>query len=142
MAEGNGALYNEFKKEVLGGAINLATGGHALNMILVTGHVVDIDTDTGYASVVGDEMSGTGYSAGGEILANQAVTKDNVNDLAKFDADNVTWTGLDAGTPSHAILYDDTHASKCLIGYWEVTTPSNGSDYTLQFNASGIFTLA
>jgi len=142
MAEGNGALYNEFKKEVLGGTLNLANGGDTLKMMLVTGHVVDIDTHTGYASVSGDEMSGTGYSAGGETLASQAVTKDTVNDLAKFDATDVTWTGLDAGTPSHAILYDDTHASKCLIAYWEVTTPSNGSDYTLQFNASGIFTLA
>lgn len=142
MAEGNGVLYNEFKKEVLGGTINLANGGHTLKVILVTGHSVDIDTHTGYASVSGNEESGTGYTAGGETLASQAVTKDNVNDLAKFDAGNVTWTGLDVGTPSHAILYDATHASDCLIAAWEVTTPSNGSDYTLEWNASGILTLS
>jgi len=141
MAEGNGVIYNEFKKEVLAGTINLANGGHAINVILVTGHTVDIDTHTGYASVSGDEESGTGYTAGGETLTTQAVTKDNSNDLGKFDADNVTWTALDVGTPSHAIMYDDTHASDCLIAAWEVTTPSNGSDYTLEWNADGILTL-
>jgi len=141
MAEGNGVIYNEFKKEVLSGTIKLASGGHAINVILVTGHTVDIDTHTGYASVSGDEESGPGYTAGGETLTTQAVTKDNANNLAKFDADNVTWTALDVGTPSHAIAYDDTHASDCLIAAWEVTTASNGSDYTLEWNADGILTL-
>lgn len=142
MAEGDGYFYNEFFKEVLSGTLNLANGGHTLKMMLVTGYTPDIDTHTGYASVSGSEISGTGYSTGGETLASQAVTKDNDNDLAKFDAADITWTGLDAGTPSDSILYDDTHASKCLIAGWEIATASNGSDYTLEFDADGIFTLS
>ena len=59
----------------------------------------------------------------------------------EVDADDVTWTGLNVGTPSHAILYDDTHASKTLVAYWEVTTTTNGGNYTLQFGANGILLL-
>jgi hypothetical protein len=68
-----------------------------------------------------------------------AVTK---GATTKFDANDVTWTGLDVGTPSHAILYDSTPSETCLIAYWEVTTASNGGDYTLSWHTNGILTLA
>ena len=141
MAEGDGAIYNIFKEEVLNGEFDLDTGADAIKVILVTGHTPNIDTHYGYADVIGDEESGTGYTAGGETLANQVTDLDSANDRGTFDADNVTWTGLDVGTPSHAIMYDDTNANDRLIAYWEVTTPSNGGDYTLQWNANGILLL-
>lgn len=143
MAEGDGAIYNEFKVAVLEGEIDFSgdSTGHTIKVILVTGHTPDIDNHTGYANVSGDEESGAGYSAGGETLISQAVTKDNTNDQAVLDAADVTWTGLDVGTPSHAIMYDDSHASDCLIAYWQVTTASNGGDYTLQWHVNGILLL-
>lgn len=139
MAEGDGALYNDFKEQLMLGAIDLVDD--TIKVILVAGHSPDIDVHDQYSDVSGDEESGTGYSAGGETLASKAVTQDNDNDLAKFDAADVTWTGLDVGTPSHAIMYDDTHASDALIAYWELGRASNGGNYTLQWNASGIITL-
>ncbi|HRP25947.1 hypothetical protein [Thauera sp.] len=139
MAQGDGALYNEFKEELFLGNINLY--GHTLKMILVTGYTPNIDSHNGYSDVSASEESGTGYTSGGSTLGNKGVTKDTTNDRAKFDADDVTWTGLNVGTPSHAILYDDSHASKCLVAYWEVTTPTNGGNYTLQFGANGIILL-
>lgn len=135
MAEGDGVIYNEFKYRLGTGAIDLAND--TLKMILVAGHSVDIDGDTTYADVSGDEVSGTGYTAGGATLSGVAWAKDTSGDRAWLDANNVTYTGLDVGTPSHAILYDDT-ASDYLIAAWEVTTPSNTGNYTLQFGASGI----
>ena len=139
MAQGDGVVYNEFKKELLAGTIDM--DGHTLKMMLVTGYTPNIDTHTGYASVSAYEVSGTNYTTGGASLANKAVTKDTTNDRGAFDADDVTWSSISAGTPSHAILYDDTHASKCLVAYWEVTTATNGGNYTLQFNASGVILL-
>lgn len=143
MAEGDGYIYNNFKEQILLGELDLGADSPAdeIKVMLVTGHSPDIDTHAGYADVSGNEESGTGYSAGGEVLTGQAVTQDNANDRAKFDADNVTWTGLNVGTPSHAIMYDNTHASKLLIAYWEVTTASNGGDYTLQWHSDGILLL-
>ncbi len=139
MAQGDGALYNEFKEELLLGNIDM--DGHTFKVILVTGYTPNIDSHNGLSDVSASEESGTGYTAGGATLAGKAVTKDTTNDRAKFDADDVTWTGLNVGTPSHAILYDDTHASDCLVAYWEVTTATNGGNYTLQFGANGILLL-
>jgi len=139
MAEGDGALYNDFKEQLLLGTIDLVDD--VIKLILVTGHTPDIDTHDQYSDVSGDEESGTGYTAGGETLGSKVVTQDNTNDRADFDAADVLWTGLDVGTPSHAIMYDDTHASDALIGYWEITTASNGGNYTVQWHADGILLL-
>ena len=139
MAQGDGALYNEFKEELLLGNIDM--DGHTFKVMLVTGYTPNIDSHNGYSDVSASEETGTGYTAGGATLANKAVTKDATNDRAKFAADDVTWTGLNVGTPSHAILYDDTHASKTVVAYWEVTTATNGGNYTLQFGANGVLLL-
>jgi hypothetical protein len=146
MAEGDGTVYNNFKEQVLAGTIDLSgdSTGHTLKLILVTGHSLDIDNDAAYSDVSGDECSGTGYSAGGETLTSQALTQDNTNDLAKFDADNVTWSSLDVsggGDPNYAILYDDD-ADDCLIAAWEIATATNGGDWTIVWNADGILTLS
>lgn len=141
MAEGDGTLYNNFKEQILLGELDLGNGADTIKVMLVTGHSLDIDLDDSYSDVSADEVSGTGYTAGGEALANQAVAQDNTNDRASFDADNTTWTGLDAGTPNYAIVYDDTHASKYLISAFEIATASNGGDYTLTWHTDGILLL-
>jgi hypothetical protein len=143
MAEGDGAIYNNFKEQVMESVFNLASGGHTLKVALVTGYTPNIDTHTVWADASANEESGSGYTAGGKTLTGQDVTQDNDNDLGKFDAADVTFTGLDVGTPSHAILYDDTPTSPAdpLIAYWELGRASNGGDYTLQWNASGLITL-
>lgn len=140
MAEGDGTVYNNFKEQLLLGTIDLAND--TLKMMLVTGHSLDIDNDASYSDVSGDEESGTGYTAGGETLTGQSVTQNNTDNRAEFDANDVTWTGLDVGTPNFAILYDDTHASNWLIAAWEIATASNGGDYTLQFHSDGIILLS
>lgn len=144
MAEGNGFLYNNAKELFMEGVFNLATGGHTIKVALVAGYTPDIDTHTVWADVSANEESGTGYTAGGETLTGQDVTQDNTNDRGVFDGNDVTWTGLNVGTPSHAIMYDDTPTTPAdpLIAYWELgTTATNGGDYTLQWNASGIILL-
>jgi hypothetical protein len=145
MAEGDGAIYNNFKEQVMEGVFNLLTD--TLKIALVTAHVPDIDADDAWAAASPDEVTGTGYTAGGLTLTAVTVTQDDANDRGIFDAANATWTGLNiggaSGSPSHAILYDDTviAPADALIAYWEVTTASNGGNYTLQFNAVGIITI-
>ena len=143
MAEGDGTIYNNFKEQVLLGELDLSADSAAdeIKIMLVTGYSLVIDGDLGYSDVSGVEESGTGYTAGGEVLAGQAVTQDDANDRANFDGTDVTWTGLDVGTPNYAIMYDNTHASKWLIAAWEITTASNGGDYTLQWHSNGILLL-
>lgn len=142
MAEGDGTVYNNFKEQLLLGELDLVDD--TIRVILVTGHALDIDNDASYADVSADECSGTGYTAAGEALAGKAVTQDNANDRADFDANDLTWSGLDVsggGDPNYAIMYDDTHASNYLIAAWELSTATNGGDYTLQWDSTGILLL-
>jgi hypothetical protein len=133
-------LYNNFKEQLFRSAIaDLNAAGTAVKVSLHSGYTPNIDTHQVWADVSATEMSGTGYTAGGVTLANKVVAQDNTNDRATFDADNASWTGLNIGTPSHAIVRDSTN--DVLIGYWAVTTPSNGGDYTLAFDSNGIATL-
>ncbi len=131
---------------VMEGAFNLASGGDTIKVILVSGYSPDIDTHSGYANVSGDEYgAGLGYTVGGETLAGQDVTQDDGNDRGVFDGTDLTWTSLGAlspATPSHTIMYDDTHVSDLLVAYWELgTTATNGGNYTLQWGANGIILL-
>lgn len=139
MAEGDGTVYNNAKEQLLLKVLDFAND--TFKVMLVTGHSPDIDAHAVYADVSGDEESGTGYVAGGDALVGQAVTQENTPDQGKFDATDTTWSGLDVGTPSHAILYD-TSASNYLIGYWELGRASNGGNYTLQYNSSGVLTIS
>lgn len=131
MATGEGAIYNAYKQAVLSGA----AGTTNLKVMLVAGYTPDIDAHADYENVSAYEVSGTGYTAGGKALSNVQVEMDQTANVARLKADAVTWTGLDVGTPSHAILYDIAGTLMC---YWELGVASNGNDYTLQFNTQGI----
>lgn len=141
MAQGDGALFNKIKERVLRKEIDL-NGGDTIKCALVYGYTPNIDTHLNWGDISSAQCSGTGYTSGGVALASPTATVNNTNDNAVFDAGDASWTGLQlAQTPSHAIIYDDTHANDALIGYIEVTTATNGGDYTIQWNGSGIFTL-
>ena len=146
MAEGNGALYNNFKEQVMEGVFNLASGGHTLKVSLHTGYTPDIDSHDEYADVSGTEYgTGSGYTAGGATLAGQDVVQDDANDRGKFDATDPTWSSLgplSPATPSHCIMRDATASGELLIAYWELgSTATNGGDYTLQWHINGILLL-
>jgi hypothetical protein len=146
MAEGDGAIYNNFKETVMMEMFNLSNGADTIYLTLHTGYTPDIDAHDQWADVSATEYgTASEYTAGGKTLANQAVAQDDANDRGTFDADNVTWTALgplDPAAPSHAILWDGTAAGDELICYWVLgTTATNGGDYTLAFGGTGIILL-
>jgi hypothetical protein len=146
MAEGDGAIYNNFKERVMEGVFNLATGGDTLQLTLHTGYTPNVDTHDEWADVSATEYgTASGYTAGGKVVAGQDVTQDDPNNRGVFDATDVVWTTLgplSPATPSHCILWDNTPAGDPLICYWELgTTATNGGDYTIQFGALGIILL-
>ena len=150
MAEGNGAIYNNFKEQVMEGIFDLAAAADAIQQTLHTSYTPDIDThglwgDTGVSTT--EYGTASGYTAGGKTLANQDVTQDDTDDEGVFDADNPTWSALGAlspATPSHTLTWDNTPTSPAdpLICYFELgTTATNGGDYTLAYNSEGIINL-
>lgn len=134
------AVFNDAKRAFLAGEIDL--DAHTIQAALVTGYTPDIDTDRYWTDISGNEESGAGYSAGGETVGSKVITLESGTDAGLFDAADITWSGLDVGTPSHVILYNDSHANKVLIAYFEISTPSNGGDYTIQWNANGILAIS
>jgi hypothetical protein len=100
--------------------------------------------DTTLAGITGTEATtGTGYAAGGQALANVAVTTVTTND-AKFDADDVTWTA--SGGPIAAafgVIYNDTDAGDpplAFIDFDGTQSAGDGTDFKVVWNANGIFT--
>ena len=84
------AVYNSFKRDIANGSIDLDTD--TINVMLVTSsYSPTIDTHTKRSDIT-NEVTGTGYTAGGQALASKTVTADNTNDRAAFDAADVTWT--------------------------------------------------
>jgi hypothetical protein len=101
-------------------------------------------THTTLAATGGTEATtGTGYTAGGQALANVAVTTVTTND-AKFDADDLTWTASGGAiTASYAIIYNDTDANDPPVAFIDFDgsqSAGSGTDFIIVWNASGIFT--
>lgn len=107
-----------------------------------------VDSITGGTS---KELSGTGYTAGfggagRKTLASKTVTKDNGADVAYLDANDVSWTAIDAGTAAFAVVIKEvtSDADSPILAVVDVSpdVATNGGDYTIQWAADGVFKIA
>lgn len=136
-------IYNSFKSKIMDGSIDLDT--NTIKVALVTSsYTPDQDNHEDFADVT-NEVSGTGYTAGGATLANKAVTKDNTDDEGVFDADDVTWT-TSTITARGAVVYKDsgTASTSWLICYIDFGQDysSAANDFKITWGAEGIISLA
>lgn len=89
------------------------------------------------------QITGTGYTAGGEDIQNDSTRTGGTVTMTAVD---VTWTAGagDWGAGRYVSLYDDTHASDALFGSYDYGanfTVGNGESFTIDFGAS-LVTLA
>lgn len=134
-------IYNSFKKFIMDGSIDLEND--TIKVALVTSsYTPDIDAHD-YFNDITNEVSGTGYTAGGATLANKTVTQDNTDDKGVFDADDVTWTNSTI-TARGAVIYKSTgmDTTSHLIAYIDFGSDkiSTAGTFAIQWNASGILT--
>jgi len=135
-------IYNAFKKNIMNGSIDLDTD--TIKVMLTTStYEPSQDNDT-YMNQVTNEVTGTGYTAGGATLANEAVTQDNTDNEGVFDADDVTWS-TSTITARYAVIYKSSGASTtspliCCIDFG-ADKSSSGGNFTIQWNAEGILNL-
>lgn len=148
-------LYNRAKKEIQDGTIDLL--GDTLKVMLVTAVYTpnpDHDVvDAGGGSDPADaELTGSGYTAGWggagrKTLAGKTITEDDGNDRAAFDANDPAWPAIQAGTAAAALIIKEGVANDttsrliaCLNdgGFPKIT---NGGDFSLVFNAAGIWAI-
>lgn len=133
-------IYNSFKRDIMNGSIDLDTD--TIKVMLVTSsYTPDQDTHTKRSDIT-NEVSGTGYSAGGMALANKSVTVDNTDNEGVFDADDPTWTTATV-TARGAVLYKSRGglaSADELIKYEDfgADKTSTGADFTISWDAEGI----
>lgn len=133
-------IYNSFKRDGMGSAINLDTD--TIKAMLVTSaYTPDPDAHTKRSDVT-NEVTGTGYTAGGAALANKTLTADNTGNKGVFDADDLVWSTATI-TARAAVLYKSRGGAASadeLIMYVDfgADVTSTGDDFTIAWNAAGI----
>ena len=122
-------LTDTFLQDCLDGAHNLGNGGDTLKIALYTSSATLGSTTSAYTAT--NEVSGTGYTAGGATLASQAVAYDATNQVAFFDAADPAFTTATI-TARGALIYNNTksNASIAVLDF--------GSDFT---STAGTFTV-
>lgn len=133
-------LYNYFLCHTMDAEYNLGNGQDTIKTALLDNSHSFTATDDAWADVSANELgSGSGYTTGGETLANQSVAIDDVHNEGVFDGDDEAWTSA-SFSAYHAVLYDDTHGSDALIGsidFGGIQTVTAGT-FTISWAAEGI----
>ena len=137
--------------------LKAAAASPALNLTSDTIKIMLLDSsyvpDKGHAfvsAISGHEISGTGYASGfsgsgRKTLGSKAITVDGTNHVVFFDAADVTWTGLNAGTVGFAAAIKEvtSDADSPVFAVIDLIpdVPTAGNDYTIQWPANGLFNL-
>ena len=133
-------MYNRLKANWMNKEVDFE--GDTIKVMLLDNSHSFTATDNVIGDIDANEISGTGYTAGGEAMTTQTVTQDDTNDLAKFDADDTQWTTA-TFTAYHAVIYDDTLAGDdlvCSIDFGGAKVITVGT-FTIQWNTNGIIRL-
>ena len=103
------------------------------------------DSHDYWDDVSANEITGTGYTAGGKTLTNPTITYDAGTNVVKLDADDVSWTAATI-TARYAVIYDATPGSAAtnpLIGYVDFGTDQSASagTFALNWSSAGVATV-
>lgn len=135
------AIYNSFKRDIMNGSIDLDTD--TIKVALVTSaYTPDVDVHDNFDDIT-NEVSGTGYTAGGATLS-VTVSVDNTDNEGVFDATDVTWS-TSTITARGAVIYKSTGTAStskliCYIDFGSDKS-SSGGNFTIQWATEGILNL-
>ena len=138
------SLYNHTAKKLANKEVTLTT----LKVMLLDATATFNAANTQLTDVAGaanaKEVSGNGWTVGGETIANAAVTTVTTND-AKLDGDDiaVTASGGSIGPAPYAVIYDDTDANDAPLAFIDLDGAKEAGDTTqfkINWNANGILT--
>jgi hypothetical protein len=120
----------------------------AIDLSLTT-HKVAMYTDTKTPNYSSDsafsatnEVSGTGYTAGGTVVASPVVDESPTGSL-RYDIADTAWTSSSIALAHGAIIYADalgTNDNIVGITFGADYTSSNGT-FTIQWSANGVFAI-
>lgn len=131
-------MYNRFKANLMNKEIDLEAD--VIKVMLLNNSHSFVATHNQKSEIVANEISGTGYTAGGAALAGKAVTQEATT---KWDATDVEWTTA-TFSAWHSGIYDDDLTNDdliCSIDFGGEKTVSAGT-FKIQWHVNGIVTLA
>ncbi len=135
-----GKLYGKVFNALWNKEIDYDTDNIATTLHTVT-YVPDQDVHD-YVDDLTNEITGTGYTAGGQNLASKTVTYTGATNKHVLDAADVTWSTA-TFTARVAVVSDrtpGTAATQPLICYQlsDADITASGGDFVVAWNASGI----
>jgi len=125
------AMCTSFKSEILDEQHDLVAD--TIKIALFTSSASLGASTTAYST--SNEVSGTGYTAGGETLTSRTVS--TTGTTAFFDADDPTWTSA-SFTARGALIYNSTNSDKAIavLDFGGDFTVSSGT-FKIVFPAAG-----
>ena len=138
------AVCNTFKRDLLKGFHDFASGGSTFKIALFTSSASLGASTEDYST--SNETSGTGYVAGGVALTGQSVTGSTSATTAYVDwSADAQWTSA-SFTANGAMIYNtttdggsSTTDSVCILAFGGDFTATAGT-FTVQFPAPGVST--
>jgi len=127
------AMCTSFKKELLEAKHNfLNSGGDTFKLAMFTSSVTLGASTTAYATT--NEITGTGYTAGGGTLTRVDPSNSGTTGLTDFADLTFSSSSL---TANGALIYNDSNSDRavCSLAFGADKTSSSG-DFTIQFPAA------
>lgn len=136
-------IYNAAKKNIMLGNLDFDT--HSFKCMLVTSAYTPDQDAHEFRSSVTNEVTGTGYTAGGVALTALAVTQDNTLNRAEWDFADPVWAASTI-TARAGIVYRvvGTAATDILVAYIDFGSDKSSSagEFRLTINSEGFLALA
>lgn len=137
-------VYGLFYKSAFNKELDLDTD--TIKVMLCTSSYTPNQDTHQYKSSVTNEVTGTGYTAGGLTIVSPTVTYNTGTNTVTFDSTtDPQWTGSTI-TARYAVYYDATpgsDATRPLISYVDfgADVTSTAGNFTITLDAAGIFTV-
>lgn len=112
--------------------------------LLASSYTPDQDAHDFFDDVSGHEVSGTGYTAGGQTIANRAVVYDGGTNQVQRKGDPVEWDPSTI-TARYAVVYKDTGTASTspliMLVNFESDQSSSGGPFTVSWSPFDIIAL-
>lgn len=133
-------LYGNFLLKALNKEVDFDSD--TIKVALVSSsYTPDQDAHDYFNDVSTYEVTGTGYTAGGNTLASKTATYDSATNVVILDAADTTWASSTI-TARYAVIYDSTGTASTspLIGYVDFGSDqsSTSGNFTITWDSTGI----
>ena len=107
--------------------------------LLSSAHTPSLTGHETFSDVSANEVSGTGYSSGGQAL--DATDLSISGSVTTYSAADVVWTESTI-TAGYAVIYDNDSGNLLTLIDFEGTEESENGDFSIEFDAGDIFSVS